>query len=77
MVSVPHRKRRLLSLKPQLCKAIRRTAFCLLTFDPAFSDQIRNDDWAVRQARGFDPAGASQVLHELPLAGIRGFHFFA
>jgi hypothetical protein len=45
-----------------------------LTFDPALSDQIRNDPWA--EAHGFDPTGAPQVLHKLPFTGIRKFHFF-
>jgi hypothetical protein len=31
----------------------------------------------VWQLERFDPAGASQMLHELPLTGIRSFHFLA
>jgi len=73
--SVPYRKRCFLRLKSQVREAIRLTALRLQTFDPAFCDQIRNDLRAVRQACGVDPAGASQVLHDLPLTGIRSFHF--
>jgi hypothetical protein len=61
-------------LKPQLGEAVRSTAPRLLTFDPALSDQIRNDPWA--EAHGFDPTGAPQVLHKLPFTGIGKFHFF-
>jgi hypothetical protein len=61
-------------LKPRLGEAVRSTAPHLLTFDPALSDHIRNDPWA--EAHRFDPTSAPQVLHKLPFAGIRKFHFF-
>jgi len=69
--------RRLLRLKPQLGKAICVAGLSLLTFNPSLFDQICKDPGAIRQARGLDPAGASQVLHELSLTGVRRFHFFA
>jgi hypothetical protein len=52
------------ALKSWLSEAIHLTTFRLLRFNPAFLDQICNDPRGVRQARGFDPAGTSQVRHE-------------
>jgi hypothetical protein len=72
----PYRKQHFLRLKSQVREAISLTALRSLTFDPAFFDQFCNGPRAVRQACGVDPAGASQVLHDLPLTGIRRFHFF-
>jgi hypothetical protein len=60
-----------------LSEAIHLTALRLLTFDPALFDQVWNDPRTVWQLKRFDPAGAAQVLHELPLTGIWKFHFFA
>ena len=65
----PYRKWRFHCLKSRLGQTICRTFFRLLNLDPALVNQICNHFWAVRHAGGFHPAGASKILHDLPLDG--------